>query len=152
MVRFAEAPRWVGVTVIVAAATLAGSAARSGVRAGEPAAPAPRSRHDALVELGRRLFHDPVASRSQARSCASCHDPEHGFSDPATRSTDEASRTRRHSQTLLNSHLNPSAHWDGAFGTIEDLVLARLGPIPGVPGRHGGVGRRGESLATAVDT
>jgi cytochrome c peroxidase len=138
--------------LVVFAAALAGSTAHGGARAGEPGAPAPKSRQDALIELGRRLFHDPVASRSQARSCASCHDPEHGFSDPATRSTDEAARTRRHSQTLLNSHLNPNAHWDGAFDTIEDLVLARLGPIPGVPGRFSGAGRHGESLATAVDT
>lgn len=155
MSRFAAAPRWLGVYALVAAVTLAGSAARSGLRADEPAQPAPRSRQDALVELGRRLFHDPVASRSQARACASCHDPEHGFSDRATRSADDVARTRRHSQTLLNSHLNPNAHWDGKFGTIEDLILFRLGGIAGTQGkwgRHGGPGRRGDSLASAVDT
>lgn len=156
MPRFSLAPRCFGAGAVAVIVTLAGLSARSALRAGEPSQPAPRSRQEALVELGRRLFYDPVASRSQARACASCHDPEHGFSDPATRSADEAARTRRHSQTLLNSHLNPNAHWDGKFGTIEDLILFRLGGIAGAQGkwgRHGGPGgRRGDSLATAVDT
>ena len=80
-----------------------------------------------LVELGRRLFFDPVVSRSGARACASCHDPAHGFSDPAQFSDDDVGRTVRHSQTLLDSHLNPSAHWDGEFSSIEALVSARVG-------------------------
>jgi cytochrome c peroxidase len=92
-------------------------------------------REQSLVELGRRLFFDPRASRTGARSCASCHDPAHGFSDPATYSDDELGPTRRHSQTLLNSHKNPSAHWDGEFGSVEQLVLARVGALQG--GHHG---------------
>ncbi len=106
------------------------------------------------VELGRRLFFDPLASRSGARSSSSCHDPLHGFSDPATRSPDDVGRTKRHSQTILDSHLNPTAHWDGEFDSIEELVLARLdrvngtrspfrgGPFSGL-GENGGAGARG---------
>ena len=48
--------------------------------AAEPPPPPPTE--DALVELGRRLFFDPGASHSKAVVCASCHQPEHGFSDP----------------------------------------------------------------------
>jgi cytochrome c peroxidase len=34
----------------------------------------------ALVALGRKLFFDPRLSEPQGTSCASCHDPAHGFS------------------------------------------------------------------------
>ncbi len=95
----------------------------------------------ALIEIGRRLFFDPVVSRSGDRSCASCHDPEHGFSDPAQRSEDDAGITIRHAQTLLDSALNPSAHWDGEFISIERLVTARIG-LPGAGGSGGGYGGR----------
>lgn len=88
----------------------------------------------ARVELGRRLFFDPIASRSGERSCSSCHDPLHGFSDPAVKSPDDVGHTKRHSQTILDSHLNPTAHWDGEFDTIEELVLARLDRVNGVKG------------------
>ncbi|MDA1194791.1 MAG: cytochrome-c peroxidase, partial [Planctomycetota bacterium] len=94
-------------------------------------------RDEALVALGRRLFFDPAISRSGARSCASCHDPDHGFSDPGRVSDDDFGRTRRHSQTLLDGHLNPSAHWDGEFATVEELVLARIGSIKGRKGKLG---------------
>jgi len=119
------------------------------VEAGERAAPSSKRltpKEEALIALGRRLFFDPVVSRSGARSCASCHDPEHGFSDPARISDDDLGRTRRHSQTLLDSHLNPSAHWDGEFETIEELVLARIGAIRGRKGQLG----HGVSLADVI--
>jgi cytochrome c peroxidase len=96
-----------------------------------------RASQEAKVELGRRLFFDPVASRSGARSCASCHDPEHGFSDTQTSSDDDVLITLRHSQTLIDSHRNPTAHWDGQFASIEELVFARLDLVDGVKGRFG---------------
>src|SRR5687768_13644738 len=34
------------------------------------------------VALGRKLFFDPVLSRDNTVSCASCHDPKHGMADP----------------------------------------------------------------------
>lgn len=93
---------------------------------------------EALVELGRRLFFDPTVSRSGKNSCASCHEPEHGFSDPDRVSLDDLGPTRRHSQPLLDLHLNPSSHWDGEFATIAELATARLRPFRG---------RRGKQLA-----
>ncbi len=86
-------------------------------------------KEEARIELGRRLFFDPLVSRSGARACASCHDPEHGFSDSAPRSRDDMGLTRRHSQTLIDGALNPSAHWDGEFQNLEVLVTARLKPV-----------------------
>lgn len=86
-----------------------------------------RGKQRALVEVGRRLFFEPVLSRTGRRSCASCHDPDHGFSDPSPFSDDDVGRTLRHAQTLLDSAFNPSAHWDGEFRDIETLVTARVG-------------------------
>lgn len=37
---------------------------------------------DTLAEMGRRLFMDPGLSASGRQSCASCHDPAHGFGPP----------------------------------------------------------------------
>ncbi|WP_315836384.1 cytochrome-c peroxidase [Bradyrhizobium prioriisuperbiae] len=39
-----------------------------------------RRRVEKLSELGRAMFFDPALSSSGKMSCASCHDPQHGFS------------------------------------------------------------------------
>jgi len=84
------------------------------------------SREEARLELGRRLFFDPRVSRAGMRSCADCHDPEHGYSDRRAKSLDDRGVTRRHSQTLVDGVDNPSAHWDGVFSRVGDLVTARV--------------------------
>lgn len=119
------------VAVLTAAAALAALAAPPLRASGEPSPAAPSS--DDLVELGRRLFFDPAASRAGVRSCADCHDPKHGWSDPAVRSEDSRGPTRRHSQTLIDSYASPSAHWDGEFASIEDLIRARIASPPPPP-------------------
>jgi cytochrome c peroxidase len=88
----------------------------------------PDPREDAKVELGRRLFFDPAASAFGKTSCASCHDPAHGFSDPQILSRDETGLTPRHSQGLLDlAEASGGFHWDGEFGTLQELVTSRLG-------------------------
>ncbi len=82
------------------------------------------------VELGRRLFMDPTVSRGGRFSCASCHDPERGFSDARPFSEDENGLTRRHSQPILDLAGNEPLHWDGEFGSLKDLLTARLGTLP----------------------
>jgi cytochrome c peroxidase len=116
---------WLAVPAVFAAAAVA---ERASARGDLDANGLPKTRkQEAVVELGRRLFFDPAVSRSALRSCASCHDPEHGWSDSHRLSDDDFGRTKRHSQTLLDSHRNPSAHWDGEFESVEELVFARLG-------------------------
>ena len=41
--------------------------------------PADNELIEARVQLGRRLFFDPLLSVDHSISCASCHDPAHGF-------------------------------------------------------------------------
>jgi cytochrome c peroxidase len=36
----------------------------------------------AVAQLGRRMFFDPSLSASGKQSCASCHDPAHGYNPP----------------------------------------------------------------------
>lgn len=116
--------------LLVAAASLLASAlpAASVTAAPDGAPPLPRAgtREEARLELGRRLFFDPRVSRAGLRSCADCHDPEHGYGDRERRSLDDRGRTRRHSQTLVDGHLNPNVHWDGAFRRVGDAVTARV--------------------------
>ncbi len=93
-----------------------------------PLAAAGEGRYDPKVELGRRLFMDPTVSRGGKFSCASCHDPERGFSDPRRFSEDETGTSRRHSQPVVDlSHEQP-LHWDGEFGSLNELLTARIAP------------------------
>jgi cytochrome c peroxidase len=76
----------------------------------------------AAVELGRRLFVDPTASRLGRTSCASCHDPEHGFSDSRAKSEDEdGDDTPRHAPSLVDLGDGPFG-WTGEFDTLREAV------------------------------
>jgi cytochrome c peroxidase len=74
---------------------------------------------------------DPTASRLGRNSCAACHDPERGFSDPRPQSVDDTGPTRRHSQTLIDL-TGEGFHWDGEFDTVRELLVARVAPITDV--------------------
>jgi cytochrome c peroxidase len=77
--------------------------------------------------LGRDLFFDPILSEDRTVSCASCHDPQHGYSDPRARSTGiRGQRTERHAPTLVNRAYGHAFSWDGRF---DDLAAQMLGPI-----------------------
>ncbi len=90
------------------------------------AAPPASGREGARIELGRRLFLDPAVSQTGRTSCASCHNPEHGFSDPRTVSVDENGPSRRHSQPVLDLADGKGMHWDGEFDTVRQLLVARV--------------------------
>jgi cytochrome c peroxidase len=64
------------------ALSLAGLVIAAGSARAEEALTRPQAyaRAAALETLGRRLFFDPALSASGQMSCASCHDPAHGFS------------------------------------------------------------------------
>ncbi|MCA9322308.1 MAG: cytochrome-c peroxidase [Planctomycetes bacterium] len=78
----------------------------------------------ARIALGRRLFFDPILSRTREISCASCHDPKHGWSSPDARSRGVEGRiTTRHSPTLLNRAYGRRFMWDGRASSLEEQVL-----------------------------
>lgn len=97
--------------------------------------PQPRSNPSTpeKVALGRRLFFDRVLSRDQTVSCASCHDPAHGYSIPDRTAQGVGGAVgRRHPSTLVNVAYNTFQFWDGRIGTLEEhdsLERQALRPI-----------------------
>lgn len=59
----------------------------------------------ALRLLGKTLFFDPVLSRNNKRSCASCHNPQKGFTDGVAKSMamDFEGTVNRNAPTVVNS-------------------------------------------------
>jgi cytochrome c peroxidase len=85
--------------------------------------PAPPD-EERLAALGRRLFFDPLLSSDRTRSCASCHDPAHGFADAEPLSEGvQGRRTTRNTPSVINRSLGRSFFWDGRAATLEEQVL-----------------------------
>ena len=76
------------------------------------------------VELGRYLFYDPILSKNQNVSCASCHKQEYAFSDPDQFSLGtHGGLTGFHSMPLFNIGWMDQFFWDGRAPTREDQAL-----------------------------
>ncbi|HUK87875.1 MAG TPA: cytochrome c peroxidase [Terriglobales bacterium] len=72
------------------------------------------------IALGRRLYYDPILSADNTVSCASCHEPEHGFADPEPTSTGvQKKHGTRHSPTVFNTAYLPAQFWDGRAPSLE---------------------------------
>ena len=81
---------------------------------------------DVGAKLGRALFYDKRLSLNRTVSCASCHQQEHGFSDPEQFSRGfEGGLTGRNSMGLSNArwYQRRSFFWDERAATLEDQVL-----------------------------
>ncbi len=85
----------------------------------------------AKIELGRQLFFDKRLSADNTVSCASCHEPEKGY----TVSTPFAQGIggqfgKRNPPTLLNRIVltlgNDQQFWDGRSSSVEDALLHAL--------------------------
>jgi cytochrome c peroxidase len=80
------------------------------------------------VALGRKLFFDPILSRDSTVSCASCHDPKHGFADPRQVSEGvNRALGRRNAPTVLNAAYNPFQFWDGRVFSLEEQAAGPVG-------------------------
>ncbi len=79
---------------------------------------------DEGATLGRVLFYDPSLSADQTISCASCHQPDHGFADPSPVSLGVAGGvTHRNSMALINLAYTPRLFWDARENDLADQVL-----------------------------
>ncbi len=81
----------------------------------------------AKIELGRQLYFDPRLSVDVTVSCASCHNPDEGF----TRHTQFGIGIRgqqggRNSPVSYNRILSGAQFWDGRAPSLEDQAI---GPI-----------------------
>lgn len=92
--------------------------------------PPPRPvENQALAELGRDLFFDPVISASGKTACASCHLPQLGWSsNEANNAGDSGRPSSRKTQTLLGiGHARPPFDWDGRAATLEAQAVNAIG-------------------------
>src|SRR5689334_9918146 len=81
----------------------------------------------AKVELGRYLYFDKRLSADESVSCASCHLPQHAFTDGAAVSTGiKSQKGGRSAPTVINRAYSLAQFWDGRAGTLEEQAK---GPI-----------------------
>ncbi len=76
----------------------------------------------ARVELGKKLFYDPVLSADYSMSCSSCHEPSLAFSDPRRLPISTGINNHpgfRNAPTLTNVAFHPALFWDGGAHTLE---------------------------------
>jgi cytochrome c peroxidase len=77
--------------------------------------------------LGKRLFYDPVMSRDQTVSCASCHAPNRAFSDSVALSPGVGGQPgKRNAPTLANVGYHPYFTREGGVPTLEMQVLVPI--------------------------
>jgi cytochrome c peroxidase len=77
------------------------------------------------VQLGRRLFYDPILSGDSTMSCSSCHLPQGSFTDNKAVSTGiDGIAGRRSAMSLLNiAYATNGLFWDGRVKTLEEQAL-----------------------------
>lgn len=83
----------------------------------------------ARVRLGRWLFYDTRLSSDGTVACATCHRPEHAFSEPTPVSTGVGGQKgRRKAPSFVNAavSLYPHFFWDGRADSLEAQAL---GPV-----------------------
>ena len=79
-------------------------------------------------QLGRHLFYDPILSRDNTISCASCHTQATGFAhvDHELSHGIDGRIGKRNSMTIMNLAWNTSFMWDGGVNHIELQALAPI--------------------------
>lgn len=83
--------------------------------------------NDAKIELGARLFYDPILSKDSSISCSSCHFPHLSFSDGRAKSLGiNDSISMRNSPVLVNLAYASSYMMDGGIPSLELQVAAPI--------------------------
>ena len=78
-------------------------------------------------ELGKRLFYDPIMSLDSTISCASCHNPQLGFTDDVPFSFGVSDRLgTRNAPTLANVAYHPYFTREGGVPTLEMHILVPI--------------------------
>lgn len=102
----------------------------------------------AKIALGKQFFWDKRWSRSGTVACVSCHQPDHGWTDPQPFSTNsEGKPTPRRAPTLVNRLFSDRQLWTGMRASLEDqakldsnrsdeTLVGQLGAIPAYQTGH----------------
>jgi cytochrome c peroxidase len=79
------------------------------------------------IVLGRLLYFDKRLSKDMSIACANCHNPYHGFADPARTSSGVRLQVgARNSPTVINRLFSAEQFWDGR---AQDLEAQSHGPL-----------------------
>jgi cytochrome c peroxidase len=98
-----------------------------GLQAGAAYVPENNPISEAKIELGRKLYFDARLSKDGSVSCATCHDPDKGFSDARATSLGIGRQAgARNAPTVMNRLFSQEQFWDGR---AADLEAQALGPI-----------------------
>jgi cytochrome c peroxidase len=94
------------------------------------------------IALGKQFFWDKRWSFSGTVACVSCHQPDHGWSDPRQFSTHANGKpTPRHPATIINRLFSDRQLWTGLRPSLEEQagkdsnrtdeeIVKKLGAIP----------------------
>ncbi|MDA7926183.1 cytochrome-c peroxidase [Mariniblastus sp.] len=94
---------------------------------GIPEDPADNATTAEKVKLGRKLFFDPILSTDGTVSCASCHQPDHGFASPDPIAVGIGGKMgKRNAPSVINRVFGKKFSWDGRDDTLEQQVLGPL--------------------------
>jgi cytochrome c peroxidase len=76
------------------------------------------------AELGKKLFFDRRLSGDGTMNCATCHDPESGYSDGLPISLSyPTTKNWRNSPGLVNAAYRKALFWDGRSASLEEQAL-----------------------------
>ena len=79
------------------------------------------------IALGKQLYFDPRMSLDNTVSCATCHDPQKGWSNGEAVATGVGGlKGGRSSPTVINAAYGKLQFWDGRAANLEEQAL---GPI-----------------------
>ena len=79
------------------------------------------------IALGKMFFWDKRHSTSGTVACVSCHQPNHGWSDPRQFSINFAGKPMpRHTPTIVNRLFSDQQLWTGLRFTLEEQALKDL--------------------------
>jgi cytochrome c peroxidase len=77
------------------------------------------------LALGTLLFYDPRLSQSGKTSCATCHDPAHGYSGGIDNAADGKPNLRR-TPALVNLAWATAFGWDGRYPSLAQLLDSHM--------------------------
>lgn len=92
-----------------------------------PAIPSDNQPTQNKIDLGKKLFFDPILSRDSSISCGTCHHEDKLFTDALPVSVGiDGNHVPRNAPSLVNVAYQPYMFWDGGVPTIEQQVLAPI--------------------------
>lgn len=98
-----------------------------GLQAGSAYIPDDNPMTDDKILLGKLLYFDPRLSKDKTISCASCHNPFHGFTDPGPTSKGVGGKLGgRNSPTVINRLFSAEQFWDGRAKDLEEQAHGPL--------------------------